>query len=626
MSLSGALNTALAGLQVSQQALQVVSGNVANAQTPGYDNETLTQIATGTGTATSVRSTAIDRDLDTLVQTQLQTATSGGAFADQLSSMYQQLQAIYGQPGSSTGLDTLFNNFTASLQTLAASPSSFSAQSGAVNSAQLLAQQLNTMSNSIQSLRESAEQGIAADVATANNDMQQIASINQQVTTADPNDPATATLLDQRDQLVSQLATLMDVKVVQGQFNQITVFTGNGTQLVGSQAAQLSFNAQGNLTPNSQFNDNPNLSTVGTITLTNPGGGSINLSATGAIQSGQIAAYVQMRDQVLPQAQTQLDEFAAKMSQAISDQTTQGTAVTVGPQTGFTIDTTPLQTGNTIQLTYTDASNTQHTITIVRVDNSSVLPLPNNSSDPNNQTIGVNFNGGSLSSPTSTVISQLNTALASTGLQFSNTGNTLQVLNNGTVNLTVNSLSETATATSLTGGSPQLPLFVDTTSPFTNAVTPGGSEETGFAQRITVNPTLLSNPGDLVTYSTNPPTAAGDNTRPTFLYNQMTQATPQFSPATGIGTAAQPLSATLSTYIGAVMTQQGQAAANATSLQQGQDVVVQSLQQRMNTVSGVNVDQEMADLLTLQNTYAANARVFSTVQEMFQTLLQSATS
>jgi flagellar hook-associated protein 1 len=623
MSLTGALNTALAGLQVSQQALQVVSGNVANAQTPGYVNETLTQSSTGTGTQTSVRATAIDRELNTLVQTQLQQATSGGAFADQLSGLYQQLQSIYGQPGSSTGLDTLFNNFTAALQTLAASPSSFSAQSGAVNAAQLLTQQLNTMSNGIQSLRQSAEQGIAADVQSANSDLQQIASINQQVATADPSSPSTATLLDQRDQLVSQLSTLMDIKVINGQFNQISVFTGNGTQLVGSQAATLTFNAQDDITPNSQFNDNPALSTVGTITLTNPGGGSsVNLLATGAIQSGQIAAYVQMRDQILPQAQDQLDEFAAQMSEAVSNQTTQGTAVTAGPQTGFTIDTTPLQTGNTIQLTYTNAQNVQHTVTIERVDNPALLPLPNTSNNPNNITIGVNFNGGPLSS--STVISQLNSALVNTGLQFSNpTGNVLQVLNNGTASLTVNSLSETTTASSLTGGTSQLPLFVDGTNPFTDATTSSGSQEVGFAQRIAVNSALLNNPGDLVTFSTSPPTAAGDNTRPTFLFNQMTQATPTFSPATGLGSPNAPLSATLSSYVGAVLTQQGQAAANATSLQQGQDVVVNSLQQRMNTVSGVNVDQEMADLLTLQNTYAANARVFSTVQEMFQTLLQS---
>ena len=86
MSLTGTLNTALAGLQVSQQALQIVGGNVANQQTPGYVRKTLTQIATGGGTTISVRSTSIDRQLDTLIQGQLRQATSGGSFADKLDS------------------------------------------------------------------------------------------------------------------------------------------------------------------------------------------------------------------------------------------------------------------------------------------------------------------------------------------------------------------------------------------------------------------------------------------------------------------------------------------------------------------------------------------------------------
>ncbi len=102
----------------------------------------------------------------------------------------------------------------------------------------------------------------------------------------------------------------------------------------------------------------------------------------------------------------------------------------------------------------------------------------------------------------------------------------------------------------------------------------------------------------------------------------MTSATLTFSPATGIGATIAPMSGTLSSYIGQVMTAQGQAAANASNLKQGQDVVVNALQERMNSISGVNIDQEMTNLLTLQNTYAANARVFSTVQQMFQTLMQ----
>jgi flagellar hook-associated protein 1 FlgK len=298
--------------------------------------------------------------------------------------------------------------------------------------------------------------------------------------------------------------------------------------------------------------------------------------------------------------------------------------VTVGAQTGFTVDTTALQNGNSINLTYTDSSNVQHQVTIVRVDSASVLPLSNTSTaNPNDTVVGVNFNGGTLSS--STVVAQLNAALASTGLTFSNSGNTLQALNNVANTLTVNSMSETTTATSTTSGSAPLPLFLDGSSNYTGAITSSGLQETGYAQRITVNPALLSSPGDLVTYSTSPPTNAGDATRPNYLYNQLNNATLTFSPSTGIGSVTTPMTGTLSSYIGEVMTNQGQAAANATNLKQGQDVVVNSLQQTMNTDSGVNVDTQMTSLLTLQNIYGANARVFSTVQQMFQTLLQMTT-
>ena len=67
---------------------------------------------------------------------------------------------------------------------------------------------------------------------------------------------------------------------------------------------------------------------------------------------------------------------------------------------------------------------------------------------------------------------------------------------------------------------------------------------------------------------------------------------------------------------------QGEAAANAQQLQQGQDVVVNALQQRFTDGSSVNIDQEMADLLNLQNSYGANARVMSAVRDMLQQLLQ----
>ena len=361
MSLTGTLNTVQAGLQVTQAALQIVGGNVANAQTPGYIRKTLDQVATAAGQDISVRSSSIDRSLDTLVQAQLRTATSGGSYADKLSDLYEQLQTLYGAPGSTTSVDTLYNNFTTSMQALSVSPDSFSAQSSAVNSAQLFAEQLNSLSNNIQSMRSAAEQGISADVTAANSALQDIATINQQVSTANADDPTTATLLDQRDSDIDKLSTLMDIRVVPGQFNQVNVYTGSGNQLVGTQAVTLSFNAQGTLTPSAQWNVDPTKSGVGTITMTTPDGSTTDLISAGAIQSGEIAGYLQMRDKILPQAQTQLDQLAAQMSQMTSDVTTPGTAVTVGTQNGFTTDTTNLQSGPPMQLEAMIASfNARH--------------------------------------------------------------------------------------------------------------------------------------------------------------------------------------------------------------------------------------------------------------------------
>jgi flagellar hook-associated protein 1 len=101
----------------------------------------------------------------------------------------------------------------------------------------------------------------------------------------------------------------------------------------------------------------------------------------------------------------------------------------------------------------------------------------------------------------------------------------------------------------------------------------------------------------------------------------MTNGASTFAPATGIGAPTSPFSGTLSSFICQVMSQQGQAADNANNLKQGQEVVVNALQQRMNNGSGVNIDQEMTNLLTLQNTYGANARVFSAIQQMYKDLL-----
>ena len=616
MSLTQALATSLSGLTATQTNLSIVAGNVANAQTPGYIAQSAVQVATASGDAgAGVSIASINRLLDQFVQQQLRSESSGGAYADLRAKFYQQLQQIYGQPGSNTSLDSAFNNFTTAVQALSTSPNSSAAQSQTIGAAQALAQQLNNATNSIQTLRGQADQGIAGDVQQANNALQQIASINQQLAGSSSTDSTAALLENQRDQYIDQLAKLMDIRVVQGSNNQVSVFTGSGTQLVGTQASQLNFSPTGTVAATDQWNADPTKSGLGTITLVSPAGDSVDLVASGGIRSGEISGYLNMRDSVLVQAQGQIDEIAAQMSKALSDTTTAGATVTGG----FDADIGGLSNGNTIQVSYTDGSNVQHNITIVRVDDPSALPLSNAATaNPNDTVVGVDFSGGPAS-----VVTQLNTALGATGLQFSNpSGTLLEVVNSGSAAITVNAVSTTATATSLTGGSGALPLFVDGATAFTGAITSAGAESTGYAGRISVNSALIADPKKLVTYQTSPPTPAGDATRPNFIYNQLVNASLEYSPAAGIGGAASPFQGTLSAYVSQMVSVQSIAANAASNLQAGQDIVVNALQTRFNSTSAVSIDTEMAHLLTLQNAYGANARVMSTVKAMLDALLQ----
>jgi flagellar hook-associated protein 1 FlgK len=273
--------------------------------------------------------------------------------------------------------------------------------------------------------------------------------------------------------------------------------------------------------------------------------------------------------------------------------------------------------GNTINLTYTNGAGIKQQVSIVNVTDPTALPLKNGA-NANPLQIGVDLSGG----VTPAVLSTLNSALGGAGLQFTlGSGGTLNLL--GSSAATVNAASVTTTQQSLASGNPQLPLFTDGNSLYTGQITANGSQMTGLAGRITVNPAVLANPSALSVYSTSPATAAGDNTRSDFIYSQLTNASFSYSPSTGLGSSAQPFQGTITNYLQSFISQQGNASTLATQLQQGQSVVVSTLQQKMNSTSAVNIDTEMANLIQVQNTYAANAHLMSVVQSMMQTLLQA---
>jgi flagellar hook-associated protein 1 FlgK len=222
------------------------------------------------------------------------------------------------------------------------------------------------------------------------------------------------------------------------------------------------------------------------------------------------------------------------------------------------------------------------------------------------------------------IVSQITAAIGNTNLQFSNpAGTTLRVLDNGAAAVSVNAASTTVTTTALANGNTQLTVFTDGSTPYTGVITGRGNQLTGFAGRISVNSALVNDSSKFVVYNTSPLTTAGDTTRSDFLYTQLTAGLFTYSPQTGLGSRTSPLTGTLPTYLQQFLNLQSNAASSAQQLAQGQDVVVKTLQQKVNSTSGVNIDAEMANLIALQNSYAANAHVMSVLQSVMQTLMQS---
>lgn len=621
MGLGQAISSALSGLQIAQTGVGIVANNISNAETPGYVRKSLIQTNTSSESGTNgARVVGVQRELDIFVQRQLRAEFAGASYARTTVNYYSGIQNIYGQPGSLNAIDELFNNFTNSFHLLSTSPEANVARNEVLNKAAVLVQQLNTMSNDIQRLRSQAETSLREEVNRVNSILHEIETLSQKISSAAEQSPEMAGLLDARDLLIGELSGFMDVRVSDLEQGQIAIYTTSGVSLYDHRASQFTFDGQDTVSPNSFWNADPDERGVGTLLLTTAGGYTIDLVADRSIRSGSIKAHLEMRDQTLVQAQAQLDEIAHTLAIALSNRTIDGTAATQGAQSGFTLDLSQLQDGNSMSLRYIDINGEQQNVTIVRVDETSALPLPNtHTPDPNDTVVGVSFTNGMVGA-----MAALNTALGATGIAFDNpSGFNLRVLNDGGANpAAVQSFNASITTTTFDSGDPTLPFFIDggSNTLYTNAVSDIGPQKIGFASRIAINPALKTDSGRLVQYG--PGIAAGDPTRPSFIEEQLTVAAMSFSADTGIGAASRPYSGTLADFIRQTVSFQGANTENAQRLNDGQEIVVNALQSRYAERSTVNVDSEMANLLVLQSAYGANARVLTAVKEMLDYLMR----
>jgi flagellar hook-associated protein 1 len=295
MSLEIALQNALSGLIATQNQLQVISGNITNAQTPGYSEEVLPQFpqANSTGGAGTVTGT-VQRVTSYALQQSLTEETTVAGASTTLNSYYQQVQSLFGQVGSGNTLGDSYNQFQTAMQALATTPEDPVAQTNAVNAGQVLADKLNSLSSGVQNLRQSTDTAIATSVSTLNTALNTIAQLNGSIAQLGALGQPTATLEDQRDQALNQVAQLIGVKSYVSSNGNMVVMTNSGRNLVtGTTAQQFGYTASGTVSATT---------TLSPLTLA-------GADVTGETTSGQIGALLQMRDTTLPGMTSQLNQF-----------------------------------------------------------------------------------------------------------------------------------------------------------------------------------------------------------------------------------------------------------------------------------------------------------------------------
>lgn len=628
MSLN-ALSTATAGLAATQAAINVVSQNVANSGTAGYVKRTISPVATGSNNS-GVATGTITRSFDAAALKQLRLETSGAAYTATTSTTVAQLDALYGTPGSTSSLDGTLNSFTESLQELAANPTSAAARTTVLGNASAFASQINGAASTVQNLRSGIESQLGADTASASTLLSGIASLNTKIQNT-TDSASLADLQDQRDQAINSLSSYMDVQTAPQRDGTVSVLTQSGVTLVDrGNAATLSFDGRGALNANSTYSTDPDQRSVGTITATLPGGGKIDLGSPGVLRSGSLAAQIELRDQTLPQAQRQLDDLAAGLSTALSNTGTTGT-LTGGAST---ITVGKMQPGNTITVPVTDTTGTVRNVTLVASATSSGTIVPaGQTADANGLTLTFDATGDPTTYATTiqAALTSFNASAAAssyklpvlgvTGGTASSTSATLILTAAGKVASAATASVSAVSASDLNAGNPSIALFVDGTGNtlYTGSFD-GGSQLTGYAQRISVNGNLSANTAALTANTATDTSASG--TRAQKLYTALTATQQTFSSASGIGGVSAPYRATVVGFAQDIIASQGAAASNAAALDDTQQTALSTAQSRFSAGAGVNIDQEMSNLIALQTAYGANARVLTAARDMLNQLLQ----
>lgn len=314
-SINSAFNIITGALDADQAALSIVAGNVANANTTGYTQETANFSETGTVTingltygtgvtetgATSVR----DRVLLQRLDQQQQLASSSSARLTALDTMQTLFTPSSSSSSTAGDIGTDVTNFFDSFSSLEANPTDNALRQQVLSTGSLLAGDVSNAASSLETQRSGLDEQANSVVTQINALTQSIAQLNQQIQSSSPTADA-GTLEDQRQQDISNLSQLIGINQITNENNGLTITTTGGETLVAG-ANTFAITAQ----------------TSGGVTDFSLGGTDITSSL--ASGGGELGGTLQARDQDIPSVLNQLDQLAFGISTETNLQNAAGT-------------------------------------------------------------------------------------------------------------------------------------------------------------------------------------------------------------------------------------------------------------------------------------------------------------
>lgn len=321
MTLSASLSNAMTGLRAAGRTSEVVSANIANALTPGYGVRDLSLSSSQLG---GVQVNGVLRNVDPGLLSDRRLAEAAFNNASDRAKFLTDIENVLGTPDEPNSLSARMAEFENSLILAAARPDAPERLEGVVNAARDLATFIGAASNEVQEARSNADRSIGVQIDRLNSALSSVKELNNQISRTQLSGGDTSALQDSRQTLVDEISGLVPIRQVPRENSQVAIYSTGGAILLDGGVAKIEFNSVNQVTA---------FMSLGTPLsgLTINGYPVRTDSEKGALRGGSISAQFEIRDELGPQIQSQLDALARDLVERFQDPTLDPTLAAGNP-------------------------------------------------------------------------------------------------------------------------------------------------------------------------------------------------------------------------------------------------------------------------------------------------------